>query len=144
MPEQLFPYERLGELYETLPQPETAGSDTRSRTLADQARLSITRLISAAQQAFIVGLGGTNFYVSHEGLEWVSFPNISVSGPVRQADVLGITLLNISVNPFLSVSSEKQLAAELFVKWAEECAQNNRLIPLPVRANFQLVIRNLN
>lgn len=139
MPEQVSPYKGLGELYETLPQPETAGSDTRSRTLADQARLSITRLISAAQRAFMVGLGGTNFYVSHEGLEWVSFPDISVSGPVRQADVLGITLLNISVNPLLSVGSDKkQPAAELFVGWAEECALNNRLIPFPVRANFQL------
>lgn len=140
MPEQLSPYQRLNALYETLPQPEMVGSDTRSRTLADQARLSITRLISAAQQAFIVDLGGTIFYVSHEGLERISLPNISVSVPVRQADILGITLLNIPVNPFSEVRmDQKQLAAELFVGWAQECFENNRLIPPPFRANFQLI-----
>lgn len=137
MPEQLSPYERLAALYFTLPEPETVGSDTRSRTLPDQARLSITRLISAAQQAFMVGLGRTTFYVSSEGLEWLSLPNISVSVPVRQADVLGIILSNIPVNPFLNVGSDKkQLTAKLFVEWAEDCALNNRLIPLPVRASF--------
>lgn len=139
MLEQLSPYERLGALYETLPRPETAGSDTRSITLTDQARLSVTQIASAAQQAFIAHLGRTTFYVSREGLEWASLPDLAVSVPVRQADVLGTTLLKIPVNPFSNVSiGNKQLAADLFVQWMEDCIQNDRLIPPPFKANFQL------
>lgn len=139
MLEQLSPYERLDTLYKTLPLPETAGSDTRSRTLADQARLSVTQIASAAQHAFIVHLGRTTFYVSHEGLEWASLPDLVVSVPVRQADVLGNTLLKIPVNPFSNVSmGNKQLAADLFVQWMEDCIQKDRLIPPPFKANFQL------
>lgn len=139
MLEQLSPYERLAALYETLPEPETVGSDTRSRILAGQARLSVTQIASAAQQAFIVGLGRTTFYVSREGLEWVSLPDISVSVPVRQADVFGITMLNIPVNPFSNVSPDnKQFAGALFVGWTEDCIQDDRLIPPPFKPNFQL------
>lgn len=140
MPEQQSsPYQRLSTLYETLPGPETVGSDTRSRTLADQARLSVTQIASAAQRAFIARLGKTSFYVSHEGLEWVSLPDLVVSVPVRQADVLGSTLLNIPVNPFSNVSMDnKILAADLLVKWMEDCIQENRLVSPPFKANFQL------
>ena len=120
-------YQRLNVLYESLPQSDT-NKDRKVRTLADQSQLTITQINSAAQNAFIVGMGKSIFYVSSEGIEWISLPGLIV-------DVAGVQL-KIPVNPFTNFPHEQSATTSL-VKWVEDCIQNDHLIPSPFRVQFE-------
>ncbi|MBI2334211.1 hypothetical protein HYU96_00205 [Candidatus Daviesbacteria bacterium] len=131
MHEKLSPYDHLNAIYDLLPEPADPKNATRNRTIADKAELSITQMASTAQKAFIVSLTGISFYVSKQGLEWISLPDVKVSLPANSE-------LQIHVPPFSRFGNgeERDAAAQSLVEWVVSCIQTNHLSPSPLKLNL--------
>lgn len=145
MAEKLTPYQRLVAVYDGLPadDPRSIG---RSKTLKDQSQVTLTLLTTEAQEAIMVSCGGTSFYLSEKGVEWISPPQIKIDVGYSWHGNGGFGKILIPVSPFLNIRSPADredainyllITTLMLTGWVEDCIEKDRLLPPPFRPTFQ-------
>ena len=114
-------FAKLGKLASLLEESQER-EGLRVKTFPNGRELRISRIQSAAQNAYFVSVGNFSCYISQEGLEWVTLPSIEVE--------LGDQKFVLAPPPMEDVKVNKVKAANEIIAWIEECLGNNEIRPL--------------
>lgn len=126
-------YGAIKNLFESLSEDPDI-QDQRNKSLGHEAFLQINRVDSAAQRAFIVSAGGTSFYISEGGVQYLTVPDVTLNldgTDFQQTIPVRTTTFDVSLKDRLGVTI-------MMVSWARFCAKTGQLRPSGLETSFAL------